>query len=487
MAYQSSWDSQGIVSTILLIFLPLIFFTFKKLIKSQAPPLPPGPKSWSLISTTMNHTNYLHLANLSQTYGPLMHFSLGTQRLIVASSPAAAAEILKTNDRVLSGRATPHAVPKTPAQTDTLSFWADTTSQHWKNLRAVTRTELFTAKALERCARVREEKAAEMVAEMRKKGGAVANVEQMVFAAVVNMSSNVYFSRDVEVGDQNPMSEILLGIGGIFATANLSDSFPFLGVLDVQGLRRRYMELSMKMWELWKPIVKERRELSELRQQDFLDYLICKGFGDDQINHLLEDLFSGGIHTTTLTIKKTMMELLQSPQTINKLKQELDAALDGQDPITASHIENLPYLQACIKETLRLHPPAVLTLPHRAYASCSVMGYTIPKNAQILVNLWAIGRDPTAWEEPSQYQPERFLISAVDFKGNDFEFLPFSAGRRICPGMIMAAKIVSLLVAELVYFFDWSLPHGITDVNEIWDRATSEMKGPLLLIPTLRK
>lgn len=187
-----------------------------------------------------------------------------------------------------------------------------------------------------------------------------------------------------------------------------------------------------------------------------------------------QDLFSGGIHTTTLTINNTMTELLSNHDSIAKLRQELDAAFDGRDPITSSDVDGLPYLEACIKETLRLHPPAPLMLDHRAYETCHLMNYTVPKDALIAVNVWAIGRDPAAWEEPLRYWPERFLGSSLDFKGNDFEFLPFGAGRRICPRMSMAAKIVAIVVASLVYRFDWSA-------------APSPIQGQLLLVPRARK
>lgn len=116
-----------------------------------------------------------------------------------------------------------------------------------------------------------------------------------------------------------------------------------------------------------------------------------------------------------------------------------------------------------------------------------MMGHAVPKNARVQVNVWAIGRDPSTWDDPLEYRPERFLDSAIDFKGNDFEFLPFGAGRRICPGMPMAAKIVPLVVASLLYFFDWTTPSSKRAVDDEYFRATSQMRGPLLLIPKARK
>ena len=154
-----------------------------------------------------------------------------------------------------------------------------------------------------------------------------------------------------------------------------------------------------------------------------------------------------------------MAELIKNPESMIKVQLELAREIK-QDVVKEFHLPQLNYLQASVKETLRLHPPAPLLLPHHAIESYQVTSYTIPKDSQVLVNVWAIGQDPMYWEDPSVFKPERFLNSALDFKGNDFEFLPFSAGRRICPGLPMATKVVPLVLASLIHNFDWSLPHG---------------------------
>lgn len=184
-----------------------------------------------------------------------------------------------------------------------------------------------------------------------------------------------------------------------------------------------------------------------------------------------------------------MAELVKNPESMGKVRQELATEVDQSFP-KESHLPHLPYLQACVREALRLHPPAPFLLPHRALASCEVMNYTIPVDAQVLVNVWALGRDPTFWEDPLQFKPERFLDSTLDYKGNDYGFLPFGAGRRICPGIPMAAKHVPLVLASLVHFFDWSLPGEIDpnglDMSEKF-AVTLQKEQPLLLIPKVRK
>ncbi|CAN1332915.1 (S)-N-methylcoclaurine 3'-hydroxylase isozyme 1 (Fragment) [Linum perenne] len=177
------------------------------------------------------------------------------------------------------------------------------------------------------------------------------------------------------------------------------------------------------------------------------------------------ELLSAGTDTSSSTIEWMMAELIKNPKCMKRVKQ------------------------ACFKETLRLHPPGPFLLPHRAISSCEVMNRSIPKNSQVLVNFWAIGRDPENWREPLIFSPERFLSSNVDYKGNDFEFIPFGSGRRICPGLSMATRHASLIVASLIHCFDWSLPDGESPVElDMSDKygLTLRKKQPLILIPRVK-
>ncbi|CAI0395466.1 unnamed protein product, partial [Linum tenue] len=149
------------------------------------------------------------------------------------------------------------------------------------------------------------------------------------------------------------------------------------------------------------------------------------------------------------------------------------------------------FLNACIKETFRLHPPVPFLIPHCALETCEVLNYRIPKNAQVLVNIWAIGRDPSVWEDPLCFRPERFVNSGsavVDFKGHDFELLLFGSGRRVCPGLPMAAKQLTLILASLIKGFDWALPGGSGQIGygrEVWtytaEGSTSVICGQNLI------
>ena len=150
---------------------------------------------------------------------------------------------------------------------------------------------------------------------------------------------------------------------------------------------------------------------------------------------------------------------------MRKAQMEIRDALRGKDKVTEDDIKELNYLQLVIKETMRLHPPVPLLLPRECQKKCEVLGYEIPAKARVVVNAWAIGRDPRHWEDAEEFKPERFEGSSIDFKGTNFEFLPFGAGRRMCPGMQFGLRAVELPLARLLYHFDWELPTTATGIQ----------------------
>ncbi|PKI49975.1 hypothetical protein CRG98_029649 [Punica granatum] len=164
---------------------------------------------------------------------------------------------------------------------------------------------------------------------------------------------------------------------------------------------------------------------------------------------MVADLFIAGSDTSALTTEWAMAELLRKPSVLQKARQELLDVIGTERQVQESDIHQLPYLQAIVKETMRLHPAVPLLLPYKAKTDAEVLGYVIPKGIQVLVNAWALGRDPDYWTEPTEFRPERFLGSNVDYKGRDYEYIPFGAGRRICPGLPLAVRMVHLMVASL--------------------------------------
>ena len=203
---------------------------------------------------------------------------------------------------------------------------------------------------------------------------------------------------------------------------------------------------------------------------------------------IYQDLFIGGTDTTTTTMEWAMTELLRNPDIMAKAKQELVETIGIGLSIEEKDIPRLPYLQSVLKETMRLHPTAPLLLPHRAEMDVEVCGYTIPKHTQVFVNAWAIARDPMYWDKPTQFIPERFMGSEVDFRGTNFSFIPFGSGRRICPGLALAVRMLSLLLASLIHHFDWKLPDRMEPEDiDMKDKfgITMQKAIPLVAIPAV--
>ena len=199
----------------------------------------------------------------------------------------------------------------------------------------------------------------------------------------------------------------------------------------------------------------------------------------------LQDIFVAGTDAIAATIVMAMTLLIKNPRVMQKVQNEIRNLYGEKEFINEEDIERLSYMKLVVKETLRLFPPAPLLIPRESMQRCNIEGYVIQPKTLVLVNAWAIGRNPDTWEDPEHYFPERFLSCSIDFKGHDFEFIPFGAGRRMCPGMNMALATVELTLANLLHSFDWKLPDGIEEKDidtEVALGITMHKKNDLCLV-----
>ncbi|KAI3731333.1 hypothetical protein L1987_62521 [Smallanthus sonchifolius] len=398
-----------------------------------------------------------------------MSLRFGKQLVVIASTPEAAMGVLKTQDRFLSSRVVPTAFQQ-PSLLPHSLIWSEC-NQTWKNLRTLCRTEMFSAKALEAQSILREEKIGHMLDFLRSKQGHVINIEDVVFTTLFNTLSSIIFAKDLidlkdDYGSRDELKATLHNViefGG--RIIDFGSFYPILERFDLHGIRKGTMKEFLKAFSYWECIIEERRSQvksstwSSEQAQSFVDRLLENGFSNNQIHQLVTELFVAGTNTTTSTVVWVMSELVRHQEVMSKINDEMKREIKS-DKINTSHLSKLPYLQASIKEAMRLHPPVPLVLPHMAVDTCEVMGYTIPKNTKVFVNLWAMGRDPKVWDDPLSFKPERFMGSKLDYKGQDFELLPFGSGRRMCPGLPSGMKSVEFILASLVHEFNWALPNG---------------------------
>ncbi|KAI3710933.1 hypothetical protein L2E82_40729 [Cichorium intybus] len=200
-----------------------------------------------------------------------------------------------------------------------------------------------------------------------------------------------------------------------------------------------------------------------------------------------KDLFLAGTETSSNTTEWAMTELLLNPDMFSRVREEVSTTIGKDGKIQETNILDLPYLHAVIKETMRLHLSVPLLAPHKTETEVKLGKYVVPKDTRILINAWSMARDPMYWENPLMFWPERFLGNELDYKGHHFEFIPFGSGRRMCPGIPLAHRVVSLMVASFVYHFEWKLPHTREemDMNDIFGltllRATPLVATPIPL------
>uniref|UniRef100_N1QRG2 Cytochrome P450 76C2 n=1 Tax=Aegilops tauschii TaxID=37682 RepID=N1QRG2_AEGTA len=309
-------------------------------------------------------------------------------------------------------------------------------------------------------------------ARLAREGMAV-NVGRVAFTTSLNLISRTIFSIDLTSLDDHGRSEdfqqVIPAMMECLGPPNVSDFFPVLAPADLQGMRRRLARIFARLHAVFDAEVDQRlrgRDAGQPRKNDYLDVLLDVAARDDgkdlldrdTLRSQFTDLFAAGSDTSSSTVEWAMAELLRNPSSMAKVCDDLAQVIGSRRNIEEADIVRLPYLQAVIKETFRLHPPAPLLLPRQPEMTVKIAGYTIPKGSRVFINVWAIGRDKDVWKEPEKFMPERFLGSAIDFKGVDFELLPFGAGRRICPGMALAIRMVHVMLASMLNQFNWSLP-----------------------------
>ncbi|KAG5558524.1 hypothetical protein RHGRI_008457 [Rhododendron griersonianum] len=484
-----------------LIFLSLLFIlllTHHRTPTRKQPPLPPGPTPWPVVGNLFQLSRktplHISLANLAQVHGPLMLLKMGSHRLIVGSSSAAAREILNTHDRILSGRYMPHVIQTKGSKIHNHQLvFNDECDHRWRRVKSAYKSELFSARALESQVGIRERKIWELVRHLGLMDGRVVKIKEVVTFTAINIISRAMVSRDFVDLEGRGEGEGLMQNVRRFAEVGvkLGDLFAELSGWDWQGTYKEFLGVFGWCCGVWVSMVEERRGSGNGNGngRDFADALIESGFSDDQINAMFMELFGAGIESTSATTEWALTELMRNPESMQKLRQELSKEITG-DTIRESDLPRLPYLEACLKETLRLHPPGPLLLPHRAVETCEVMGCTIPKDSQILVNMWAIARDPKIWDDPLSFKPERFLSSRLDYMGTDFEYFPFGSGRRFCPGQPLASRVVPVIIASLIHNFDWVLPGNMDPAQiDMTDKLDITMlkQEPLCAIPKLRR
>ncbi|XP_057457864.1 dimethylnonatriene synthase-like [Lotus japonicus] len=446
---------------------------------------------------------HLHLLNaqepyfrtfsaMAQKYGPIFSLRLGCHNTIVVNSREIAKEFLTTNDKVFASR--PNTAGGRYMGYNNAIIGLAPYGNYWRELRKIATLEVLSSHRLEKLKHVRDTEIYSLVKDLysfSKNMNPSSQVpistllEHMTFNIIVRMIAGKRFSgetihqEDSEAWRLRSAIKDATYLFGVFVAA---DAIPCLGWFDFGGyvgfMKRTAKEIDFILDKWMHEHLRKRDEVNNGGcEDDFMDVLISTFQEHDVIwNHereivikataLILILTASG--STAITLTWALSLLLNHPRILKVAQQELDTNIGKDKWVQESDIKDLKYLQAIVKETLRLYPPAPLTGIREATEDCDVAGYPVPKGTRLLINLWKLQRDPQIWSNPDEFQPERFLNAHEDisFQSQDFGFIPFSFGRRSCPGMTFGLQVLHLTLARLLQGFDICTKAGVVDMTE---------------------
>ncbi|XP_054816414.1 desmethyl-deoxy-podophyllotoxin synthase-like [Prosopis cineraria] len=478
-----------------LVVIQKLYFS-KKPIKT----LPPGPWKLPLIGNLHQLVGSLphrSLANLANKYGPFIHLQLGQLSHIIVSSPDCAKEIMQTHDQIFANR--PRILASDLLCYNSTDIVFSPYGNYWRQLRKICTLELFSAKRVQSFRRIREEEVSALVRNIFEHEGSIINLSRKIFELTNSVVARAALGKKTKNVEQ--ILQIIEQAQKISSGLAISDFYPSLKFISViTGMRARTMKAHKDSDKVFEDIIRDHKEkkgnnIGDL-EEDLVDVLLKIQTNNDfeiplsldNIKAVLLDVFFGGTETAGSTIEFAMSELLKNPEVMKEAQQEVRRVYGGTGYVDESELHRLTYIGAVIKETLRLYPPVPLLVPRENSKCCEINGYHIPLKTKIIINAWAIGRDPKNWYEPERFEPKRFIDTTVDynFKGLNLEYIPFGSGRRICPGITFATPVLELLLSNLLYHFDWQLPEGMKpedlDLDETFGSAVRR-KNDLSVIP----
>ncbi|KAG6499232.1 hypothetical protein ZIOFF_038989 [Zingiber officinale] len=369
---------------------------------------------------------------------------------------------------------------------------------YWKQMRKIYAMELLNSRRVKSFAAIREVVNRKLTAEIADKASAQTpfNLSQMVMSMTNELVIRAAFGDDCkQKAEFLDLVRETLSYVTSFAVADMYPSLKFLDTLT--GLKFQLERTRDKLDKIFEEIISQRQVAlaAEQAEEDLLIDVLLKLKDDrslefpvtyDSVKAVIMEIFLAGTETASTVIEWAMSELIKNPKAMEKVQKEMREAMKGKTNLEESDILKFSYLNLVIKETMRLHPPVPLLMPRVCKETCEVMGYRVPAGALVLINAFALGRDEQYWgSDAESFKPERFEGGSVDFKGFNFEFLPFGVGRRLCPGITFGLSAVEVGLAHLLFHFNWKLPRGMKieflDMTEI-SGVTAPRRSPLLVL-----
>ncbi|GJS92637.1 premnaspirodiene oxygenase-like protein [Tanacetum coccineum] len=420
--------------------------------KKSTPCLPPGP--WKLpIIGSIHHLGgslpHQRFKSLAEKYGPLMHLQLGELSVIVVSSPETAKEVMKTHDVNFADR--PYLYANTVICTGAKNISFSPYGDYWRRIRKICSQELLSPTRVQSFGPARVEEVSKFIKSISEHVGNQINLSERIISLTYGMTARSAFGKKCK--DQELFIELVKEASAAAAGFNISDLFPSSTLLPIlTGFKAKLGNICGRYDEITGNIIKEHhaKKVVTYEDEDLVDVLLR--YQDDvefplsiaDIKSIIMDIFTGGSETSSTTVDWAMTEMLKHPRIMEKAQDEIREVVSRRGTIDGTCIQELVFLKLIVKETLRIHPPTPLLLPRESRERCKINGYDIPAKSKVIVNAWAIGRDPMWWKDPEKFHPERFLNSSTDYRGLHFEYIPFGAGRRRPPTCVFVFAPVKM-------------------------------------------
>nr|GLL17721.1 cytochrome P450 83B1-like [Ipomoea trifida] len=416
---------------------------------------------------------HVFLWKLSKKYGSLMRIKLGSREAVVISSATMAKEALKTNDLAFSSR--PSFIGQQRLTYNGLDIGFSPYGEYWREIRKISVLHLFSLKRVKQFQPIREDEVSQMINRISKLASSYQEINLKEIA--ISLTSNIIcrsafgLRYDEEGQEKRRFYKLLNEAQEVLAGGSLvADFLPLFGWIDKFTGKAALLEKVFKEFDcFYQELIDKHLQPNRPKSMDgdIIDILLGlmeensssgSNLTLDHIKAVLMNVFIAGTDTSAVLIVWAMTALMKDPRVMNIVQQEIKGFIGKKGKVDEEDIKQLPYFGAMVKETLRMYPPAPLLVNRETLSKCTIDEYEIKPKVLVFVNAWAIARDPEYWKNPNEFYPERFLDINVDYKGHDFEFIPFGAGRRICPGMIAGVASAELALANLLYAFDWELP-----------------------------
>lgn len=479
--------------------------------------LPPGPSPWPIVGNLLQLTQFPHrdLASLCDKYGPIVYLKLGVIDAITTNDPDIIREILIRQDDIFASR------PRTLAAVHLAYGCGDVAlapiGPKWKRLRRICMEHLLTTKRLESFERSRFEEAQHLVQDVwaRAQDGKPVNLREVLGAFSMNNVTRMLLGKQYfGVGSAGPKEAMeFMGITHelfwLLGLIYLGDYLPFWRWVDPFGCERKMREVEKRVDDFHAKIIEEHKKVQEDKamkygevddgEMDFVDVLLSlpgedgKDHMDDvEIKALVQDMIAAATDTSAVTNEWAMAEVIKHPRVMQKVQEELDSVIGHDRMVTESDLPHLTYLRCVVRETFRMHPAGPFMIPHESLRPTTINGYYIPAKTRVFINTHGLGRNKNVWGDADieKFYPERHLPidggSRVEIShGSDFKILPFSAGKRKCPGAPLGVVFVLMALARLFHCFDWYPPEGMRneeiDTEEVYGMTMPKAKALLAM------